>query len=459
MTWGFGVAALLVLAAGTPEWAAGSNVDHALAVAREVERIARQAVLWPGFDPIGIPLAIFTDEGTYLFRHPAPPDGFFRVPDAVPAAYVFAGRHPAVTANSSAEIDGTVTATLLADGPRGERTPAELAAVALHETFHVFQRARHPGWMGNEGDLFLYPTEDARLLAWRRLETEALRRALAGERVEAAACWTRRALGFRRERFAAMDAAFSAYERGTELNEGLASYIQLRAAGKSTLEIPESGFGATEVRHRIYAIGPALALLLDRFRTGWPAALEVDDRQHLDGMLEGAVGGPGADPQGGCGFSAAEVASAERVARQDAEAVAVGRAERRKAFDARPGWRLVVLAAEGKPLWPQGFDPLNVERVEGGLLHTRFLRLGNESGELAAVEGEGADLEALTEGAGTHPLFHGVRRVSVACLAKPEVEAKGGRVTLRNLGLTAAFENASAQVHGTEVLIQIASPP
>ena len=163
------LAALVALGAGATEPAVAHEAERALSVAREVERLAGQRVLWPGFDPLRIPLAIYAGEHTYLFRHPSPPEGFALVAGARPGAFAFEGRHPAVTANSSAEMGDTPTATLLADGARARRNPAELAATAIHEAFHVFQRGRHPGWSANEGDLFLYPTDDARLLALRRL--------------------------------------------------------------------------------------------------------------------------------------------------------------------------------------------------------------------------------------------------------------------------------------------------
>src|SRR5690606_15282135 len=158
--------------------------------------------------------------------------------------------------------------------------------------------------------------------------------------------------------------------------------------------IPEAGFPPGRVRARVYAVGPALAFLLERFRPGWQAALEQDDAQHLDALL-GEAAAARASGAGRCGFEAGEAARIERAAREDAAAFIAMRTERRSAFDARAGWRVVVEAADGRPLWPQGFDPLNVERVDGGLLHTRFLRLGNDAGELLAIDEEGADVEAL----------------------------------------------------------------
>jgi hypothetical protein len=353
-------------------------------------------------------------------------------------------------------MGGTTTATLLADGARASRSPTELAATALHEAFHVYQRRRHPGWSGNEGDLFLYPSDDARLLGLRRLESAALRRALASPDTAGTACWARLALGFRRERFAGMDSAFSTYERLTELNEGLATYVQLRAVGETTIEIPEAEFPSTGFRDRTYVIGPALGFLLDRLLPGWQVALDVDDKQFLDRMLESAI--PAGRRAAPCGLAAGEIAGIERTAQKDATAVLAERRERRQALDARPGWRVIVRAAEGLPLWPQGFDPLNVQRVDGGYLHTRYLRLGNAAGEVQAIDEANADIEALTEGVGPHPLFNGVRSATIVGLAKPEIGTEGGQVALRAPGFSARFKSAVAQVDSATVVVRLGSP-
>ncbi|HSK80761.1 MAG TPA: hypothetical protein VLQ45_30180 [Thermoanaerobaculia bacterium] len=446
---------LIAFGAGAACSATAQELERALSVGREVERLAGQRVFWPGWNPLAIPLAVYTGENTYLFRHPSPPAGFSRLEGAGANVFVMDGRHPEVTSNTSADIGGTATATLVADGERAARSATELAAVALHEAFHVDQRKRHPGWAGNEADIFRYPTEDARLLGLRRLESAALRRALGAADPAGAACWARLALGYRRERFAGMEPAFPAYERLTELNEGLATYIQLIAEGKTTIEIPAAEFPSTEFRARIYTVGPALAFLLDRLRPGWQSALEADDKQFLDQVLESALSG---EPQKGaapCALGADEAAEIQRTAQADAAAVITVRGERRKAFDARPGWRVVIQAAEGQPLWPQGFDPLNVERVEGGVLHTRFLKLGNDAGELQAIDEAGVDIEALTEGAGAHPLFNGVRRVFATGFAKPEIRTEGEQVIVSTPGFKAQFRKAGVQVNGTEVLVRL----
>ncbi len=435
--------------------AQAQEMDRAVAVAREVQRLATARIFWPGFDPIAIPLAIFTGGQTFLFRHPSPPDGFTPALGAEPGAFALAGRHPAVTSNSSAEIGGTMTATLLADGRRAAVPATTLAAMAMHEAFHVYQRARHATWMGNEGNVFLYPVDDATVLSLRRLESASLQRALTAPDPAATACWARVTLDYRRARFAAMDTAFSTYERRTELNEGLATYVQLLAEGKSTIDIPASEFPTGEFRDRIYVVGPALAFVLDRLRPGWQAFLDTNDTLFLDEVLAGAD-----VPQAPrCGLPDADVATIQTTAAQEAAGVVAARMTRRQAFDTRPGWRVVVRAAQGQPLWPQGFDPLNVQRVDGGFLHTRFLRLGNDAGELRVIDESGADLEGLTEGVGPHPLFNGVMALTVAGLGEPQTSTAGTEVTVRAPGFTARFANATVATRGSTIVISVGKRP
>ncbi|HOX19698.1 MAG TPA: hypothetical protein PLI70_02115 [Gemmatimonadales bacterium] len=440
-------ALLLALAASLP----GQEPGVAQAVELEVERIAAAQPLWPGFDPLSVPLAIYDGQQTWLFRHPKPPAPFA---GPVASAQVAEGRFPAITSNSSAEIGGVMTATLLADGPRGQRPPADLAAVALHEAFHVYQRVHHRGWSGNEGDLLVYPVTNPDLLASRRLESAALERALANTEAGGAACWARVALAYRRERFAAIDSAFVAYERLTELNEGLAAYVQLRASGGG-VTIPPAEFLPEAVRLRAYTIGPALAVLLDRLSPGWQQALKADDTQSLDGLLASALDAPGAPTSASCAFTPVEVGAAKRDARIDAGEVTAGWGQRQRAFETKEGWRVVIQSAKGQPLWPQGFDPLNVDRVDGALIHTRFLKLGNGAGQMTAIDEAGADVEARTEGIGPHPIFNGVSWVEVVLSVRPTVSRAEGTLTIKGPGFAAEFRNATLDESGRQLLVQL----
>ena len=456
MTWDrvmMAAVALLPLAASPAAAQAPTSAEQ---VEREVRRVALTDSLWPGFDPLAVPLAIYDGQQTWLFRHPSPPPPFAAVPGSDLGAFAMPGREAAVTSNSSAEIGKTATATLLIDGPRANRTPLELAATAIHEAFHVYQRAHHPGWVGNEGDLLTYPVDNADLLALRRMESEALRRALANQEPAGAACWAAAALAFRRDRFAAMDSAYSAYERLTELNEGLATYVQLRAAGAATVEMPQGEFLAEGVRLRAYTVGPALASLLDRLAPAWRQEVEATGGPALDVRLGQAVQATAAGSA--CALTPVEATDLRRRARLDAAEVRAGWAARARAFDSLPGWRVLVQSAAGKPLWPQGFDPLNVVRTDDGLIHTRFLRLGNDNGQLTALDEAGADIEAHTVPAGAHPLFNGIAWVEVVLPVRPVVSRSAQSLTIKGPGFTADFRDAKVEESGPQIIVQLTGP-
>jgi len=439
------LAVFLLISVSLPG-SAGSGLS-APQVESAVRDAASEGEVWPGYDPLAIPLAVFDGTETYLFRHPAPPDEFAERD----GAHVFAGRHPGVVANSSARIGELATATVwLETLPEGS-TPRDCAALVFHEGFHVFQGTTGRRWGGDESQLFVYPVDDDGLLALRRLETEALRRAFEAEDDAAAADWARVALGVRRERFGRMDDAFVAYERGIETLEGTATYIEYRAAGRASPGFPAVGFGAEDVRSRAYTTGVAWALLLDRFAAGWQDGFGDDDGILLDTSVAGAL--PAAEASPSRAFTAPERAEIERVAREDVRDVLRGRAERREAFESSPGWRLIIEAGVTSPLWPQGFDPLNLTRVDGGVLHTRFLKLGNESGALEVMGGT-----VLTEEVGPHPILNGILRMTLAGLdEEPAVETDGERVTVAIPTLKAEFSGARVEREGARVTIRLPS--
>jgi hypothetical protein len=100
---------------------AGSKQEEeplAFALEREVGRMAKGNTLWPGYEPLAIPLAVFDGKNTYLFRHAAPPEKFRELQ----GTHVFEGRHPAVVANSSAQIGGVQTATVFLEPASSTKT-------------------------------------------------------------------------------------------------------------------------------------------------------------------------------------------------------------------------------------------------------------------------------------------------------------------------------------------------
>ncbi|HEX6250835.1 MAG TPA: hypothetical protein VFZ56_05330 [Gemmatimonadaceae bacterium] len=441
------VLALSLLAAAcrtTPAPAAPQSaaIDPA-AFAAELDLIAATE-LWPGFDLRAVPVAVFDGSRTLLFRHPSPPEGF--VADSASGVWIFPGRHPAVTANNSVELGGVMTAGALLSSPT--QSLRDRAAVVAHEAFHVYQGQRHPRWVANEVELFAYPVDDGRLLALRRLETIALNRALTSSDPAASACWTGVALATRRERFAALPAGSAEYERKNELKEGLARYVQWRAGGGGWHVADDPPPDA--VRDRAYASGASLALLLDRFSPAWKAALSAADSIPLDVLLADA---PGLRAEAArCGFNSAERAQIASVASADVERLRARRAERRQALLEQSGWRVVIAAGESL-LFPQEFDPLNVHMVAPGeVVHSRYVRLGNSAG---TVEVFGRS--SLTEAAGAHPLFNGVRALTVSGLATaPAITENDGTVSIRADGLTAEFRGAAAQMSGDTLTVRLA---
>jgi hypothetical protein len=426
-------------------WAPAPPGEPQARVPAVVAEYDRQAVkpLWPGFEPATIPLEIFDGGRTWLVRHPHPPAEF--VPAAGSSDLRFVeGRHATMRANTSVEIGGVLTATASFEG--SAKSPRALAALLLHEAFHVFQARRHPKWEGNEVELFVYPVEDAEALALRRVESRCLRRALDPGDDRRRAGWAARAVEARRARFSRLTPGASGYERATELKEGLARYIQARGGGETGSPIPESEFPPDKVRDRAYASGSAMALVLDRLGPRWKEALELRD-EPLDEILGRAVSrvAPAALP-------AEEEAEIRRRAAADVAAWTASRASLREHFVATPGWKIVIEAAP--PLFAQGFDPLNVDRLSpDSILHTRFVKLGNADGSVEVL-----DKHCVTEGAGKHPLFGGVRRATVAGFSEePAVESAEGGVRITAPGVTLAFRNATASRSGNTVTVVVGS--
>jgi hypothetical protein len=376
--------------------------------------------LWPGFEPLATPIEVFDGRRTYLFAHPTPPAGF-QPADA--GTFVYEGRHETVRANTGTPVNGVATATADLSTERPTRT---MAALLLHETFHVYQRKAHPTWSGNEADLFTYPLEDSAALAGRRLETAAWVHALEESKDATARAWARTALAQRATRFQRLPAAAAAYERGTELNEGLAQFVEFKSIERAPA-ITAVDFPLEDVRSRAYATGQAMAVLLDRFAPGWESAM---DTTALDEVLSERLGKGEQAP-----FRPEEIAAVQARAHRDVGALLEARRSKESEYRSAPGFSLEFVASK-EPLWPQGFDPLNVTMLgKGEVLHTRWIKLGNGSGTCEVL-----GRPSLTEAAGEHPLFQGVRRLVVTGLTEPMIVENGGTLTIEGGGIKASLK-------------------
>jgi len=434
-------AAILIVALATTHTLAGGS-DDAIAVAG---RIAQQpeGALWPGFDPAGVPLMIYDGARTVLINHPEPPGEFLRNAEGVG---VFDGRHDAVVANTTVEIAGAWTAVASIEGLSLDRA----ASLLIHEAFHAHQRRSLPGWWTvNEVELLTYPFDDAENLALRRLETEALRRALQTERLGDMRVWASEVLAIRRQRFARLSEGASTYERGVERLEGVPRFVQWRFE-RAEASLPEAGFEPEEVRARAYETGAAFAALLDRLDPTWVDLVNRGDGVWLDQALAQVLGWSGGPSER---FRPEEVAAQrERALSEVASLRREWDDDRRRVLGA-PGLSIEVVVDAGAPLWPAEFDPLNVRRVSNAeVIHRRWLRLSGDAGSLEVL-----GHPMVSTGVGPHPLFNGVRAIVVTGLDRfPDVNEAGDGVEITGAGVSIRLAPASVEREGDRLVVRVA---
>jgi hypothetical protein len=376
------------------------------ALMEEVDRRSEPG-LWPGFFPRQIPAAIFDGRDTYLFGFGRPPGGFAPAPGR-PDVFVSPGQHGAVVANRRVLIEGTWVATTIPGyGPSGNhrsKTLADIAAVVLHEKFHVFQKMRHPDWRPNDLVLLSYPLDRPESLARRRLELEAFRRAAADPILDEAAAWAKTGLDIRRIRLAGLSPADARYEREIARLEGLAQYIEHRAAGRAGPDdVMADDLAPRGIRLLGYVEGCWIGLLLDRFDPPWKERLEADDSAGLEALLASAIGGEGGRK---AEFTPAELVEAEALARMAVEARAMERQRAEREFFTKLGYR-IDLRPSGAALRFEMFDPFSIEALgEGRILHPALVSCRAGSGTvrtgwrpcLTEVDGQGRIVRMILTG-------------------------------------------------------------
>jgi hypothetical protein len=449
---------LLQGGAQTPAPAASERIDT---IVRVFDATVAKDIC-PGFDAKAWPLAVFDGERTILLRHPNPPPEFQPAPER-PGALVFPGRFPAVTGNSTRDIGGVRTATVVATTTE-EVENALLASV--EEVFHVFWLSRHTGFRPNEMARYGYPLTDVDNLRLILAEDEALARALAAD-ADTAAAWAGAAVRLRRERTPRLEPEVLAYETALEMMEGTANFAARFAVGEKvdrTAERLRAKRPAEAIRWRFYDTGAALCMLLERLQPDWKVRLDAEPDVTILALLDAAVSRLGVKP---AEFSIAEAAAFRAVAEGAASALAERRRQLRAELLQRPGARVVIETAAGaEPFDLPRFDPINLFVLDGGeVVHANFLNLSGASGTVA-VANPGfarrsfAGAVGLTVPAGRHPLGTGIRALTVVGIqGEPKVGRDGDTVTVEAPGLRVTLKGASVRTENGTVFVVVPAPP
>lgn len=419
---------------------------------------AGEMELWPGFDVTAYPVAIFDGKRTFLVRHPSPPEDF-RPADGHDAVWEYEGKHPAMRWNSTADIGGIQTATLLLTIEPGRSVDYE-AHILYHEIFHLFSKPLHPSWRPNEMWRYSYPMSDGENYRQLLLEEEALARSVESESDEEAASWAAAALSIRRHRQASLSQEHLAYETALELQEGTAVYMGRSIIGIATdTERLREDRGPEGIRWRCYETGAAVAVILDRLLPAWKVELDARPDTTFVELLEKAVAEAGVSA---ASFSDQDLAAISTMAEAAIAKLASERAELYEVFNRR-GKKVIVRLAKDSEYFEFGrFDPMAVEVLERGeTLQAHLLTSTHPRGEIRLtnprfVRRSLDGVIALTIPAGDHPFLQGYRQIAVSGFqGGPSLERSGDAVTIEAEGLSLSFDGAEVESTDEALIVTV----
>jgi hypothetical protein len=393
------ITTLVVIATPLRAQFPSDTVRMLLDVAKEAQRIGSEhgPEIFPGFRPDTIPMSfILPSRGDLLvgWRGPLPP-GYVTIPSANDAAW----RDLRSLSAASTSVD--LLGRRIAQVSIGALDPAELAATAVHEAFHVFEAAsRKQGRKFGAGEnsilISTYPVFDQRNETAFALEGKLLAAALSARAKKEKRDLAREFVAVRRKRHRNLPPQFGEFDVMSEMNEGLAEYALVRTLQFIAKEGPAAWRGAARqhlesrmslldkltatenlsLRFRFYQTGPAQALLLDALSEGdWKSAMLQRDAT-LQDMLALASGVDA--------IATEALARAERKA-SSLEGEVTGQIERLKrarrvkadSVLALPGMKLVLIADSlpGGRFNACGYDPQNLLQVSGTeQIHMRWWR-------------------------------------------------------------------------------------
>ena len=423
---------------------------------------ARVRQAWPGFNPTEWPIALFDGKQTILLRHPSPPPEFVPLPGQ-PGVLVMPGRHPAVVGNSTREIGGVRTATVVATP--GQNVDSTMLA-CVEEVFHVFWLRRHTNFRPNEMARYAYPVSAAENLQRILAEDEALARALEADSPSQAAEWAAAMFTIRRERLRQLSDDDRAFETGLEMMEGTANYVARVAVGQkreATAARLREEWPPDQIRWRFYNTGTALCFLLDRFQPDWKARIDSELERTTADLLEAAIARANAQP---AALAATEVLRFKERAAGGIAVLAARQRAAREELIGRSGPRVVVeVAGTAEPLRVTRFDPINLFVLDGSeVIHPNYITFTGPGGTVELTNpgfarGSFAGTVVLTRAAGRHPIGDGIRELTIVGLrGAPRVDRREGRLTVEAEGLRISLQDANVRTEGETLRISIPPP-
>jgi hypothetical protein len=392
----------------------GAAQEHALLVA-VLERLVAitKHPVWPGFAPATMPLAIAIIDAESTWRTSPSPDTIASAQSTakVPGSQTMLrspGIDPRIVANFVADFDGIPTATVIVPAgavPNGADTGwNEIAGLAAHELFHVYQAENGFAPGGNEAVLLTAPWDDPEGLALAWAEWTALRRAVSSREDERAYAALPDAVALRRERAAHLPEEMLEYIRATEFKEGTARYVQARARRDDPSDYASwMSEQSLDLRRKCYDSRLAWCLLLDRFGPPeWKATVSSSPGTSLDEMAVSLAGGRATEAAGS--WRDLIPSTGDNIERERAH-----RDQRLSSLRSPKRGHAVVRPAPGLDLVVAGFDPINVSVCDAAtVVHERYLALAAGDASLTML-----DMAAITTSNGDHPLFAGLREAEI----------------------------------------------